>query len=104
MIAASNSSGPAASSNGAGSIIFGAVGMWPKRTIAAIGEIIEIEWQRTGTIAEWRYGTVCAITVIISSITDGGQVAGGGQESRQDPLLVASGIPGGGGELAVGTQ
>ena len=85
-------------------MVFGAVGLGPKGIIAAIGEIIEIEWQRSGTTAEWRYGTVCAITMIISSITDGGQVAGGGQEPCQDHLSVGSGIPGGGGELAVGTR
>jgi hypothetical protein len=80
MIAASNSSGPIASSNGAGSIIFGAVGMWPKRTIAAIGEVIAIEWQGSGTAAGWRYGMMCAITMMISSLTVGGQVAAGGRE------------------------
>jgi hypothetical protein len=51
MTAASNSSGPTASSNGAGTTIFGAVGMWSKRIIAVIGEIIEIEWQSSGTSA-----------------------------------------------------
>ena len=99
MIAASNSSGPTASSNGAGSIIFGAVGMWPKHTIAAIGEIIAIEWQGSGTAAGWRYGTMHATTMMISSLTVGGQVAAGGREPSS-----ASGIPGGGGELAVGTR
>jgi hypothetical protein len=78
--------------------------MWPERTIAGIGGIIEIEWQRSGTTAEWRYGTACAITMIISSIPDGGEVAGGGRDSCQDPISVASGIPGGGGELAVGPR
>jgi hypothetical protein len=78
--------------------------MWPKRTVAAIGETIAIEWQRSGATAEWRYGTACGVTMITSSITDGGEVAGGGQESCQAPISVASGILGGGGELAVGPR
>ena len=78
--------------------------MWPRRTVVTIGAIIEIEWQRSGTIAEWKYGMVYGATVIISSITDGGEVAGGGRESCQEPISVAYGIPGGGGELAVGPR
>jgi hypothetical protein len=61
--------------------------MWPKRTVAAIESIIVIEWQRSGTIAEWKYGTVCATTMIISSITDGGELAGGGQGVLPGPYI-----------------
>jgi hypothetical protein len=100
MMAAYNSSKPTESGNGAAPNIFGTVGMWLKPIIAAIGEVIEIELQRSGTAAGWRYGTACGTTTMASSMTDGGQVAAGGQ----DPLSVGSRIPGGGGELAVGTR
>ena len=100
MIAAYNSSGLTARSNGAGSTISGAAGPSAKLTIVVIGEIIAIVWRRSGTAAGWRYGTIRAITMMISSMTADGQVAAGGQ----DLSSAASRIPGGGGERAVGAR